>query len=329
MLLLSSVSVHGQDAPKGMNFNFYHIDLGAVAACASQGKGAPFRNSPRLTRYHDPAVRQDSQADLRQLAREKITWIRTLVWFAPRTVAPLSFVAGKDEDRAASNLARLGEDLAAAGMTDWVVAFGHLDQARPVCRTQDNGDCFGGDSVQESSDFILRARQGLEGTVHPRLWVDLYNEGCVPRRAKKAANQSMIDAKTAYLAELIRQYVKAFPSDRISISCVGDNNLEQNLDGMQRLFEAEEVSPAFLDAHIYGRLNPNVEAISSVLGNAAKATGKPFIVGETNLLNPAIESRIYKGLASARAAPAALIYWPLTNPDSPCAADHEENQIGE
>ena len=329
MLLLSSVSVHGQDVPKGMNFNFYHIDPGAVAACASQGKGAPFRNSPRLTRYHDPAVRQDTQADLRQLAEEKITWIRTLVWFAPQALAPLAFVAGKDEDRAAANLALLGEDLAAAGMTDWVVAFGHLDKARPVCRTQNYGDCFDSDSIQESSNFILRVRQGLEGTVHPRLWVDLYNEGCVPRRAKKASNQSAIDAKAAYLAELVRRYVKAFPSDRISISCVGDDNLEQTLDGMQSLFESEGASPAFLDAHIYGRRNRNVEAVSSVLGNAAKAAGKPFIVGETNLLNPGIERQIFKGLESVHATPAALIYWPLTNPDSSCAADHEENRIGE
>jgi len=84
LLLLSSVSVHGQDAPKGMNFNFYHIDLGAVAACASQGKGAPFRNSPRLTRYHDPAettvsVEADHLArDIRHMQRLAMTWGQTL-----------------------------------------------------------------------------------------------------------------------------------------------------------------------------------------------------------------------------------------------------------
>jgi len=326
LLLLSSVSVHGQDAPKGMNFNFYHIDTSAVPNCASEGKGAPFRNSPRLTRYDDPAVRQESQADLTQLAREKITWIRTLVWFAPKALAPLSFVTGKDEDRAARNLAQLGEDLATAGMTDWVVAFGPLGKASPSCRKRVYGDCFDRDSVQESTEFILRVRRGLEGKVHPRLWVDLSNEGCFPRRAKNASNQTVIDAKTTYLIELIRRYVKVFPSDRISISCVGDKELDWRLDAIQNLLkENGGVSPAFLDAHIYDRPNRSVESVSSVLGSRARAAGKPFIVGETNILRPEIEKRILNGLESVQARPAAIIYWPLNNPNSSCGADHEEN----
>src|SRR5262249_15846521 len=125
-----------QDVPRGMNFNFYSIDKSAIADCAKTGKGATFRESPRLTGYNQPDVRKKSQEDLAQLAIEGVRWVRTIVWFAPKRTAPLAFVEGEDDGKAKANLAALSADLTAAGITDWIVAFGPQGAASTICRAK-------------------------------------------------------------------------------------------------------------------------------------------------------------------------------------------------
>ena len=64
-------------AARGINFNFYHVDQPMVPSCRALGPNITFANSPRLRQYATPAVRAQSQADLRNLVQSGVTWART------------------------------------------------------------------------------------------------------------------------------------------------------------------------------------------------------------------------------------------------------------
>jgi hypothetical protein len=269
-------------------------------------------------------VRQESEEDLAELKRQGVDWIRSIVWFSNRAVGPIVFVAGKDSDRAASNVALLGEDLARAKIGDWIVAFGPQGINNPGCRKQSWGDCFDAESIDQSIAFILDVRKGLDSRPHPRIWIDLENEGCA-RPEGGPQIQRLRETHEAYLTRLLPAYHAAYPDDSVTVSCSGDNQLQGRFEEVSKIFATAGIKPQFLDAHIYDRPDRNVTDSARVLAEQARTWHLPFVVGETNVARPDVEEALEKGFAEAGAKPEAIIHWPLTSASTACAADHRES----
>jgi hypothetical protein len=308
----------------GMNFNFHSIDMTATSRCASEGPDVTFKNTPRLTRYNDPSVQAISRNDLAQLSKRGVQWIRTMVWFAHRPVDPLNFVMGEGNEAVVENLRQVGRDLKKFGFRKWIVAFAPLAKASPTCFREQWGDCFDPAYIQSSIDFIIAARAGLESKDHPELWVDLSNEACPVDNAVSPIQWKLYENERLYLVPLIKQYSARFPTDRFTVSCVGDTQVRTRIAVMWELFSLAGSRPGFLDAHLYEDLSSPIELRARDLALAAQFYSQPFIVGETQISRPDLMTRITTSFTQLRATPESIIQWPLKDRSLKCYADHPE-----
>lgn len=317
LLGLGSAAAGDPRVAIGMNFNFLDPDLSRIADCALR-PGATTRDRGRLAHYDDPLIRRDSERDLARLVRAGVTWIRTLVWLRPGATSGNEFSMPGDLGRATRNVVALAGDLRKAGVTDWVLAFGFQGKARPSCRARGRvGACFDPASVPGTIGEVIAIRRALEGAPRPRnLWIDLENEGCPAPRA--------LQPGPALAIPLIRSYLRAFPADRVTISCIGDHAISARFAALETIFASAGARPSFYDAHIYARggLDPLGSAAS--YAEILRAAGREGIVGETNLGNEDLTAAILRTMQARGGTPAALIYWPKTGSGDQCTADLPE-----
>jgi len=307
----------GLGVPIGMNFNFLDPDLSALANCIGR-PGATTRDRGRLAHYGDPAVQRRSESDLARLVGAGASWIRTLVWLQPGPAPSNVFSMPGDLDRARRNVVALAGDLQRSGVANWVLAFGFQGRARPNCRAQGRmGGCFDPASVSATVAEVIAIRRALEGVPRPpNLWIDLHNEGCSP--------PPVLQSQQALDVPLISAYLRAFPQDRVTISCIGDNAITARFAALGQTFALAGARPSFYDAHIYARAGLDPVGNAATYAGILRSAGAEGIIGETNLNDPTLAAALIGAMRAHAATPAALIFWPKTDRGSPCSADVPE-----
>lgn len=306
---------------RGLNLNFANAATARGRPCAGDAVYSQALET-RLSRYGEASVRASTRNDIRALRNSGVSWIRSLVWFAPNAKPRFSFALA-DARLAAENVANYGADLAAAGVKHWVLAFGPQGRASPSCRTgKQFGECYDASTQRASIDFILTVRSHLDRLPHPTLWVDLSNEAC-PGLAF-ANNAQSVDNTRDYLVALLRAYRQQFPADRLSVSCIGDGQLDRRLRNISAIFRTAGAQMRFADAHIYARGGDTVAMVAKTFGTWERKTGISVLVGETNIGRPDVEGKLAQGFAAAGTRPLSLIHWPLKDSERVCGADHAE-----
>jgi hypothetical protein len=322
LAILGALALTGAAAApvaSGMNVNFLNAGNGTAFVCGHPETRAA-RLEGRLVGYDDPAVRARTQADLAGLKAQGASWVRSLVFFAPRGRAGALFGLDRPEQAAAA-VRDYAADVQRAGIENLVIAFGPQGQASPSCRTSAWGDCFAPATIEESWRLVRTVRSALDGASHPRLWIDLYNEGC-PAPVSDAST-ILRPNQIAFVTALLPRYHAAFPDDRLGISCQGDTGVTARLDALERNFAAAGVRPGFVDVHLYGRAG-DVSASAAVAARWARRVGAPVFVGETSVGRPDVARAIVDGFRRGGATPLALIAWPLRRSETTCGADSPE-----
>jgi hypothetical protein len=290
----------------GMDLSFWRVDLGKLSQCTKVRRNYTIAGSVFITRYDDPAIRDQVNEELRTMRRSGFRELRTHVFFGRGPKARDRFDLDSEKAKAAR---------AVRMFVRLHITFSSQGPANPACRNKKWGDCFDADSVSDVIDFMSRVREGLEG-VPIKLRFDLAPEKCSATNLPEPLRSNL----TFYIEHIVSGYTKRFPRDETTVSC----GIKRFRDGKRSIDAAYKLAgrvPSVYEVHAYRDHGRVSDRLLRDVRDAVAGSNIPMLVGETNYGDAEQLRSITKNLETAGGGLVAIYFWPLRNTDFNCHVD--------
>ena len=299
----------------GMSFSFLNVDESQVQKCASVSRGMTIRNSVFITRYDQPAVRDQVRKALSDMRQSGFQKIRLIVYFGPDAKSRDWFDV--NDGRRAGELMKLyAQDIKAAGFDEFFLVFGVQGTASPACRKTKWGDCFDPASTARAGEFMSTVRTALGPTPPMPMRFDLAPEMCAPPDLPEPMRGYLLQ----YSKTVIASYAGRFPQDETTMSC----SLARFPKGRQSIddsYAAAGLTPSFYDIHFYNRPDQDEAVLLRAVSVDLENSKLPIVIGETSYGDQGNLQRILHSLVKPTGRVPAIYFWPLKNHPSRCHVD--------
>jgi hypothetical protein len=336
LLLLQPADAAPAICPSGqirIGFTLTHIRVSPDETACETDKVASLSAADNIVLHmQDPTMRAQVDADLRQMASQGATVIRTIVWYRTDSGGqaggrnPLGTLDASDgtlPQQVLSNLSAYIGDAARAGYKRFVIVSGAQGAGNPKCHKITWGDCF--DANLMPADWSVTRQLILAGRAAEKngisVIVDIASESCFLPQPRLAVGANL----RRYDAYMLGQYASQFHDSKFIMSCgAGKGRIRgvlAELENEVHLFQQMNVRPAELDIHIYRNDPAQIGQLLLAAQSDATQLGVPFSVNETAYDKQALFSTVAT-LASQGELPSLrdVLIWPK-HTGSPCAVD--------